>query len=123
MRTFEQIFRREGVKAAFVEGDSFHRYDRAEMKQKMAQAIERGDQRFSHFGPEANLFKELEALFRNYGSTGTGQVRRYLHNEEEAAAFGQPAGTFTSWENIQPDTDVLFYEGLHGAAADGDIDE
>jgi phosphoribulokinase len=122
MRTFEQIFRREGVKAAFVEGDSFHRYDRAEMKQKMAQAIERGDQRFSHFGPEANLFKELEALFRNYGSTGAGQVRRYLHNEEEAAAFGQPAGTFTSWENIQPDTDVLFYEGLHGAAADGDID-
>jgi phosphoribulokinase len=122
MRTFEQIFRREGVKAAFVEGDSFHRYDRAEMKQKMAQAIERGDQRFSHFGPEANLFKELEALFRNYGSTGAGQVRRYLHDEEEAAAFGQPAGTFTSWENIQPDTDVLFYEGLHGAAADGDID-
>jgi phosphoribulokinase len=122
MRTFEQIFRREGVKAAFVEGDSFHRYDRAEMKQKMAQAIERGDQRFSHFGPEANLFKELEALFRNYGSTGAGQVRRYLHNEEEAAACGQPAGTFTSWENIQPDTDVLFYEGLHGAAADGDID-
>jgi phosphoribulokinase len=122
MRTFEQIFRREGVKAAFVEGDSFHRYDRAEMKQKMAQAIERGDQRFSHFGPEANLFKELEALFRNYGSTGTGQVRRYLHDEEEAAAFRQPAGTFTSWENIQPDTDVLFYEGLHGAAADGAID-
>jgi phosphoribulokinase len=122
MRTFEQIFRREGVKAAFVEGDSFHRYDRAEMKQKMAEAIERGDQRFSHFGPEANLFKELETLFRNYGSTGTGQVRRYLHNEEEAAVFGQPAGTFTSWENIQPDTDVLFYEGLHGAAADGDID-
>jgi phosphoribulokinase len=122
MRTFEQIFRREGVKAAFVEGDSFHRYDRAEMKQKMAEAIERGDQRFSHFGPDANLFKELETLFQNYGSTGTGQVRRYLHNEEEAAAFGQPAGTFTSWENIQPDTDVLFYEGLHGAAADGDID-
>ena len=76
MRTFEQIFRREGVKAAFVEGDSFHRYDRAEMKLKMAESIERGNQRFSHFGPEANLFKELEALFRNYGSTGSGRVRQ-----------------------------------------------
>jgi phosphoribulokinase len=122
MLTFEQIFRREGVKAAFVEGDSFHRYDRAEMKLKMAQSIERGDQRFSHFGPEANLFKQLEALFRNYGATGTGQVRRYLHSEEEAAAFGQPAGTFTPWENVPADTDMLFYEGLHGAAVDGDID-
>ena len=122
MRTFEQIFRREGVKAAFVEGDSFHRYDRAEMKLKMAESIERGNQRFSHFGPEANLFKELEALFRNYGSTGSGRVRRYLHNEEEAAVFGQPAGTFTPWENMPADTDVLFYEGLHGAAVDGDVD-
>jgi phosphoribulokinase len=122
MRTFEQIFRREGVKAAFVEGDSFHRYDRAEMKLKMAQSIERGDQRFSHFGPEANLFKELEALFGEYAATGSGQVRRYLHNAEEAAAFRQSPGTFTPWENIPPDTDVLFYEGLHGAAVDGDID-
>ena len=39
MRTFEQIFRREQVNAAFVEGDSFHRYDRAAMKQKLAEAL------------------------------------------------------------------------------------
>jgi phosphoribulokinase len=122
MRTFEQIFRRENVKAAFVEGDSFHRYDRAEMKLKMAESIQRGDQRFSHFGPEANLFGELEALFRNYGSTGSGRVRRYLHTEEEAAPFAQPAGTFTPWENVAAETDLLFYEGLHGAAVDGVID-
>ena len=37
-KTFEQIFRREQVRAAFVEGDSFHRYDRAEMKEQMARA-------------------------------------------------------------------------------------
>jgi phosphoribulokinase len=122
MLTFEQIFRREGVKAAFVEGDSFHRYDRAEMKLKMAESIELGNQRFSHFGPEANLFKELEALFRNYSATGTGRVRRYLHSDEEGAAFGQSAGTFTPWEDVPADTDVLFYEGLHGAVVDGDID-
>ena len=38
MRTFEQIFRREGVKAAFVEGDSFHRYDREEMASRLVEA-------------------------------------------------------------------------------------
>ena len=32
MRTFDQIFRREDIDVAYVEGDSFHRYDRAEMK-------------------------------------------------------------------------------------------
>ena len=42
MRTFEQIFRREHVNAALIEGDSFHRYDRTEMKDQMAMA-ERGD--------------------------------------------------------------------------------
>ena len=65
MRTFERIFRREGVQATFVEGDSFHRYDRAQMKAAIADAKARGDHSFSHFGPEANLFKELEELFRD----------------------------------------------------------
>jgi phosphoribulokinase len=96
MRTFEQIFRREGVNAAFVEGDSFHRYDRAEMKRKLAEELERGHNRFSHFGPEANLFAELEQLFREYGERGTGRRRKYLH-------------------------DCLFYEGLHGAVVDGAV--
>jgi hypothetical protein len=78
MRTFEQIFRREGVKTPFVEADSFHRYDRAEIKLKVAESIERGNQRFSHFGPEAKLFKELEALFRKYSSTAThGRAPRW----------------------------------------------
>ncbi len=43
MRTFEQIFRRENVNAAFIEGDSFHRYDRVEMKAKMAEALAEGN--------------------------------------------------------------------------------
>jgi len=115
MRTFEEIFRREGVKAAFVEGDAFHRYDRAEMKRKMAEELARGNEHFSHFGPENNLFEELEALFRDYGASGGGRTRKYLHNAEEAAPFGQAPGTFTPWQDIEPDTDLLFYEGLHGA--------
>ena len=122
MRTFEQIFRREGVKAAFVEGDSFHRFDRAEMKQKMAEALKAGNFRYSHFGPEANLFAELETLFRTYSETGGGRRRKYLHDDVEAGPYGQPAGTFTPWEVISEDTDLLFYEGLHGAVVDGQTD-
>ncbi|MGH8170908.1 MAG: phosphoribulokinase, partial [Steroidobacteraceae bacterium] len=68
-KTFEQIFRRERLKAAFVEGDSFHRYDRAGMREQLAEALARGDQRFSHFGPQANLFAELEELFRGYAKS------------------------------------------------------
>ena len=114
-RTFEHIFRREGFNAAVVEGDSFHRYNRTEMKVKMAEAAAAGNQHFSHFGPEANLLDELEALFRSYGEAGSGRVRKYLHNEQEAAPYGQPPGTFTPWADVPADTDLLFYEGLHGA--------
>ncbi len=114
-RTFENIFRREGVTAAIVEGDSFHRFDRKQMKEKMIEAEKAGNRHFSHFGSENNLFDELEELFRTYGETGTGRTRKYLHDEGEAAPYNQEPGTFTPWEDVPPDTDLLFYEGLHGA--------
>lgn len=122
MRTFDQIFRREGINVAFVEGDSFHRYDRVAMKSAIAEAHAGGDHSFSHFGPEANLFDELQGLFQTYGETGTGKVRRYLHDEKEAEPYGQAPGTFTPWEEIPQDTDMLFYEGLHGAIVTGEVD-
>ena len=122
MRTFEQIFRREKVNAAFIEGDSLHRYDRAEMKAKMTEEIAAGNTRMSHFGPEANLFAELEGLFRTYGETGRGKRRKYLHDEGEAAPYGQKPGTFTPWEDLPEDTELLFDEGLHGAVATDDVD-
>jgi phosphoribulokinase len=121
-KVFEQIFRREGVKAAFIEGDAFHRYDRKDMKKKMADELARGNQSFSHFGPDANLLAELEALFKGYGDTGGGRTRKYLHNDDEAAPYGQQPGTFTAWEDLPAETDVLFYEGLHGAAAAEGVD-
>ncbi|MFC9898369.1 phosphoribulokinase [Nocardia sp. NPDC127579] len=115
-RTFQEIFRREGIYAAIVEGDSFHRFDRNEMKLAMAEAEQNSNFTFSHFGEEANLLTELETLFRDYGETGVGSVRKYLHDEHEAKPYGQPAGTFTPWEDLAPGSDLLFYEGLHGAA-------
>ena len=120
-RTFQWIFTREHVNAVVVEGDSFHRYDRAAMKAAMAEAARQGNNHFSHFGPEANLLEELEALFRTYGETGHGHIRKYLHDEQEAAPHGQEPGTFTPWQDIEGDTDLLFYEGLHGAAVTGKI--
>jgi len=114
-RTFEHIFRRERIVAAFIEGDAFHRYDRAEMKKVMAAEAERGNRHFSHFGPEANLLEELEETFRQYGKTGSGRTRHYVHDDDEAKIYGQPPGTFTPWEKFPDETDLLFYEGLHGA--------
>ena len=113
-RAFEHIFIREGINAAVVEGDSFHRYERAEMKVKMT------EESLSHFGPAANRFDKLEELFKTYGMTGSGEKRYYLHNEEEAAEHNGRLGTdkqpgeFTPWEPIPEGTDLLFYEGLHG---------
>jgi phosphoribulokinase len=114
-KSFQHVFRRENINAAIVEGDSFHRHDRKAMKVAMAEAAKAGNNNFSHFGPGANLLEELEALFRNYGETGVGKVRKYLHNDEEAAPYKQESGTFTPWEDLPPNTDMLFYEGLHGA--------
>jgi len=120
-RAFEHIFYRDGFNAAIVEGDSFHRYDRAEMKVAMAEAAK--DHRgLSHFGADANRFDLLEELFRTYGETGTGKKRYYIHSEEEAAEHNARLGTnlnpgqFTPLEEIPAETDLLFYEGLHGLA-------
>jgi phosphoribulokinase len=120
-RTFQHIFRREKLDAAIVEGDAFHRYDRTAMKAAMAEAAQSGNNHFSHFGADANLFEELEALFASYGETGGGRSRKYLHNEAEAVPFGQEPGTFTPWEEIRAGTDLLFYEGLHGAVVTGKV--
>ena len=112
---FEHIFTREKINPVIIEGDSFHRYDRAAMKEAMAKAEAEGNKNFSHFGEEANLFDKLEELFKTYGETGGGQKRLYLHSDEEAAAYeGLNPGQFTPWEDIEPGSDIMFYEGLHG---------
>ena len=116
----EHIFRRVGARAAMIEGDSFHRFDRGQMKEELEKARQEG-RNLSHFGPEANLFDKQLELFRCYGETGKGERRHYIHNDEESALYEQEPGTMTPWEPIPPDTDLLFYEGLHGGVVDGDI--
>ena len=111
--SMEHIFRRDGINAVIVEGDSFHRYDRTEMQRQVELAQKEG-RILSHFGPAGNYWEKLEELFREYGETGAGMRRYYIHNPEEAEIFGQEPGTFTPWEPLPPTTDLLFYEGLHG---------
>jgi phosphoribulokinase len=119
--TFERIFLREKIEAAWVEGDAFHRHDRADMRRAMAQAGGTGNNHFSHFSPEANLLAELEQAFAEYGRSGSGHTRHYVHDEAEAKRFGSPPGTFTNWEPFPAATNILFYEGLHGAVVTEEV--
>lgn len=121
-KAFQHIFRRDNLNAAIIEGDSFHRYNRQEMRETMAARSQAGDHHFSHFGPEANLLNELAELFRTYGETGRGRSRHYIHDDDEARRYGAQPGTFTEWRELPENTDLLFYEGLHGAVQIGDID-
>lgn len=118
-RAFEHIFYRDGIQAAIIEGDSFHRFDRVTMKTETARFAKEG-RSLSHFGPDANHFELLADLFRSYGESGTGKKRYYLHSDEEAAQHNARLGTqlkageFTPWEGVPEGTDLMFYEGLHG---------
>ncbi|WP_353471708.1 phosphoribulokinase [Salipiger sp. H15] len=119
--TFDQIFRREGITAVSIEGDAFHRYNRADMKAELDARKAAGDETFSHFSFDANELGELESIFRGYGETGTGRTRHYVHDDDEAARWGTAPGTFTDWESFDEGSDLLFYEGLHGAVANDEV--
>lgn len=114
MNSFQHIFRREGIKAQMLEGDSMHRYERKEMDEKINEYNAIPGSYFSHFSPKANLLPELEATFKQFGETGICKIRKYLHTRDDAAAYNQEPGTLTPWRDIEPGADLLFYEGLHG---------
>lgn len=109
----ENIFRREKVTPAVVEGDCFHRFDRYEFREK-SKEFEAAGKRLSHFSDEANLFDKIADLFRSYGEKGVGKARTYVHDDEEAKLYGVEPGRFTPWRDIGEGSDLLFYEGLHG---------
>lgn len=119
-RAFEDVFRRTNVNPVVVEGDSFHLYNREEMRAAVAAAEAEG-RSLTHFGPEANCLDRLETLFRTYSETGCGEKRHYIHDEAEAVKFNQSPGTFTDWEELNHDSDLLFYEGLHGGIVTDEV--
>ena len=119
--TFEKIFQRENVSAAMIEGDAFHRFNRNQMKSELKKRYAEGDQTFSHFSYDANLLETLEKTFKNYAETGNAETRTYVHNNVEAEIYGVEPGNFTEWRRLPEDTDLLFYEGLHGAATNDKV--
>jgi phosphoribulokinase len=121
-RTFEQIFRREKINPVYIEGDSYHRWNRLDMREKMKEAAAKGDNHYSHFGPDANLFEELEKTFSDYAAGGGGRTRYYIHDNDEAELHGAAPGTFTDWRDFPPGSDLLFYEGLHGCIVTDKVD-
>lgn len=118
---FRHIFQRENLRAAWIEGDSFHRHDRAAMAVEVERAAGEG-RTLTHFGPDGNLFDQLVGLFRDYATDGTGKRRYYLHTQADADRHGGAPGTFTVWEPLPSGTDLLFYEGLHGGLVTGQHD-
>lgn len=114
MRSFAHIFRRENIAAQVIEGDSYHRFDRKEMRERVRKADHGEGPQISHFGPESNLLAELDRTFGEYAETGRGQVRKYVHDADEAKELGSDPGTFTPWQPMADKSDLLFYEGLHG---------
>jgi len=125
---FNHIFRRENISPVVIEGDSFHALNRKDMRERMAAESEKGNNFFSHFGPDANHFDKLADLFKSYGESGSGKKRYYLHSDEEAAEHNARLNTnlgpgeFTPWEDIPSGSDLLFYEGLHGLVKTDDVD-
>ncbi len=117
---FEHICRREQARMVVVDGDGFHRYHRADFAKIVADADEA--EHPSHFSPKYNMFDKLEALLNEYSHSGSGQHRRYLHDEIEAAKFNQEPGTFTPWMSVPEHTDLLCYQGLHGCFVDQHYD-
>lgn len=109
---FSDIFRREGLRPAYVDGDSFLRYEREEMRAAIEEANRTG-RPISHFGPEVNRFDLLETCFRDYAETGQGEVREYLR-EDSITDDKLTPGNFGPPQALPTDSDLLVYEGLHG---------
>ncbi len=98
-----------------IEGDIFYKFTRAEMYERIIFPDLFGH-RMTHFSPDGNLLDRLGQLFCDHGESETGQMWLYLHSEEAAAAYPDLSrGAFTLWEPIAPNSDLLFYEGLHGS--------
>ncbi len=114
---FEAIFAIEKLNVAMVEGDSFHRYSREEMRARTAESRQYSEKVFTHYNEKANHLGKLEKLFKTYGELGSGRVRHYVHDKhsrdfEKKRGVGE--GEFTPWHELPKNTDLLMYEGLHG---------
>ncbi len=109
---FKAIFRRQAINAAYVEGECFFRYSQAEEEKRIRESWQT-NQPLSIYGPQLNDFYQLQSLLAGYAEQGRGRIRHRL-SAQEAATLGCDVGDFSDYQPL-PDSDLLFYEGLHGA--------
>ncbi|VAW69158.1 Phosphoribulokinase [hydrothermal vent metagenome] len=111
-QAFKEIFYRQNINAAFVQGDGFLRHSDDETEKRISQALANG-QHISCYGPDLNDFSRLETCFSRYSETGSADFRCKI-TSENAHLYTTEQGGFTDWQSTPVDTDCLFYEGMHG---------
>ena len=116
--TFEQIFRREKVEAAFIEGDAFHRFDRMRCATMAAEAL-KGNGHFSHFGLEPTSSPSSRRCSGTMAAAPAARGTTCTTTAKRSATA--PAGHLHRWQTLPDGTDLLFYEGLHGAVVTEEV--
>ena len=96
VHTFEGIFWREKVNAAIIEGDSFHRYTRDEIRELIIDAKKtRASAGSAISAPEANLLEELGTALPHLRRIRAANAAITSITPEEAARRGLKVGDFT----------------------------
>lgn len=111
-QAFKEIFYRQKIKAAYIEGDGFLRYNDIDTEKFISQCLADG-RHVSCYGPDLNDFNRLEDSFRSYSELGKCQMRSKV-SLENSVEFKEKVGEFSSWQTSPENTDCLFYEGMHG---------
>jgi len=111
-QAFKEIFFRQKINAAYLQGDGFLRYTESETKDFMAKMLAEG-KNLSCYGPELNDFSKLQHCFSGYSQNGRCDMR-YKVTAENQHLYDAAAGEFTEWQQSPNETDCLFYEGMHG---------
>jgi len=111
-QAFKEIFFRQKINAAFMQGDGFLRFSESECEKHISQHMANG-QHISSYGPDLNDFMKLQECFSRYSKTGCCGLR-YKITEENQHLYDTAVGEFTEWQQSSKKTDCLFYEGMHG---------
>lgn len=111
-QAFKEIFFRQKINAAFVQGDGFLRYSETESEKIISQALA-DEKPVSCYGPELNDFARLESCLQSYSEKGHCTTRARVTRESQHL-HNVSVGEFTQWQQSIADSDCLFYEGMHG---------
>lgn len=111
-QAFKEIFFRQKINAAFIQGDGFLRYNELESGNFISKNLIYG-RHVSCYGPNLNDFDKLQSCFKHYAENGNCEMRHKV-TKENHKQFNVNIGEFTEWQQSPENSDCLFYEGMHG---------